>query len=175
MLLLPDQARGLYVLAVRVALFFFFQAEDGIRDHCVTGVQTCALPISPASMEFEVEPYWFQRTSVRLAALCACSILIYLVIRLRGRQIQARNAELEDRVHVRTEQLAQARDEAEAAGRVKANFLAAMSHEIRTPMNGVIGMIEVLKQTPLTPDQFQMLSIVSESGETLITILNGIL
>src|SRR5437588_1413475 len=28
-------------------LFFFFQAEDGIRDHCVTGVQTCALPISP--------------------------------------------------------------------------------------------------------------------------------
>src|SRR5260221_5152582 len=33
-------------------LFFFFQAEDGIRDHCVTGVQTCALPIS-ASIEFE--------------------------------------------------------------------------------------------------------------------------
>src|SRR5260221_1405150 len=29
------------------SFFFFFQAEDGIRDHCVTGVQTCALPISP--------------------------------------------------------------------------------------------------------------------------------
>src|SRR5438132_13618197 len=35
--------------------FFFFQAEDGIRDHCVTGVQTCALPISLDSMPAEVE------------------------------------------------------------------------------------------------------------------------
>src|SRR5260221_6291754 len=32
-----------------VFIVFFFQAEDGIRDHCVTGVQTCALPISPIS------------------------------------------------------------------------------------------------------------------------------
>ena len=31
--------------AMCLCLFFFFQAEDGIRDHCVTGVQTCALPI----------------------------------------------------------------------------------------------------------------------------------
>ena len=37
-----------------VVFFFFFQAEDGIRDHCVTGVQTCALPILPiASFESE--------------------------------------------------------------------------------------------------------------------------
>ena len=36
------------------SLFFFFQAEDGIRDHCVTGVQTCALPIyKPAVMASE--------------------------------------------------------------------------------------------------------------------------
>src|SRR5437588_1043053 len=33
--------------------FFFFQAEDGIRDHCVTGVQTCALPISPGKIAAE--------------------------------------------------------------------------------------------------------------------------
>src|SRR5436190_24224735 len=36
------------VVVVFVVFFFFFQAEDGIRDHCVTGVQTCALPISPS-------------------------------------------------------------------------------------------------------------------------------
>src|SRR5436190_9927103 len=35
---------------------FFFQAEDGIRDHCVTGVQTCALPI--LKDDFDIEPYW---------------------------------------------------------------------------------------------------------------------
>ena len=36
-----------------VVYFFFFQAEDGIRDHCVTGVQTCALPISPKNKDGE--------------------------------------------------------------------------------------------------------------------------
>src|SRR5437588_9437922 len=45
--------------------FFFFQAEDGIRDHCVTGVQTCALPISRA-MGFE--PELFEVTDEELAA-----------------------------------------------------------------------------------------------------------
>src|SRR5256884_571143 len=39
-----------------IVRFFFFQAEDGIRDVAVTGVQTCALPISPAPLE----PHWFQ-------------------------------------------------------------------------------------------------------------------
>src|SRR5215204_484875 len=39
-------------------LFFFFQAEDGIRDHCVTGVQTCALPISPASRASAAATSW---------------------------------------------------------------------------------------------------------------------
>src|SRR5438034_1879269 len=38
-----------------VLMFFFFQAEDGIRDHCVTGVQTCALPISVAPAQQEVQ------------------------------------------------------------------------------------------------------------------------
>src|SRR5438132_5136532 len=38
----------MYIIA-----FFFFQAEDGIRDHCVTGVQTCALPISVCSVSFK--------------------------------------------------------------------------------------------------------------------------
>jgi len=50
-----------------------------------------------------------------------------------------------------------------------------MSHEVRTPMNGVIGMIEVLKQTPLNAEQQQIVSVVSQSGEALIGILNDIL
>src|SRR5438034_855567 len=39
------------VLEFLLISFFFFQAEDGIRDHCVTGVQTCALPICSVSRE----------------------------------------------------------------------------------------------------------------------------
>src|SRR5215211_8801903 len=40
--------------------FFFFQAEDGIRDHCVTGVQTCALPISGVNIGFAVADFFTQ-------------------------------------------------------------------------------------------------------------------
>src|SRR5260221_3605123 len=47
--------------------FFFFQAEDGIRDHCVTGVQTCALPIFIAFPEMCLTGYWHVRKLSREA------------------------------------------------------------------------------------------------------------
>ena len=64
---------------------------------------------------------------------------------------------------------------ANAANRAKSEFLANMSHEIRTPMNGVIGMLDVLQQTPLLPAQKSMLETVAQSSQTLLHILNDIL
>jgi signal transduction histidine kinase/ActR/RegA family two-component response regulator len=130
---------------------------------------------TPATMQLEVVPQWFQRLSVRILGGALLLCLVAAAFLWRSRQIRAHNAELESRVRTRTEELAQARDEAEAAVRAKADFLAAMSHEIRTPMNGVIGMVEVLKRTPLNAEQQKMLSVVSQSGEALIGILNDIL
>ncbi|MGZ5986914.1 MAG: ATP-binding protein [Caulobacteraceae bacterium] len=69
----------------------------------------------------------------------------------------------------------EAREEARQAGRAKANFLATMSHEIRTPMNGVLGMAQLLQRDETDPRQKERLSVLIDSGEYLLSILNDVL
>jgi signal transduction histidine kinase/CheY-like chemotaxis protein len=72
-------------------------------------------------------------------------------------------------------ELAESRDDAEAASRAKSAFLTMMSHELRTPLNGVLGMAHVLSLTDLDARQRSHLEIIGSSGRSLLLILNDIL
>jgi PAS domain S-box-containing protein len=73
------------------------------------------------------------------------------------------------------QELLESRDAARAGSEAKSTFVATMSHEIRTPMNAVIGMLELLGFSKLSPDQREMLTAARESSRALLTLIDDIL
>ncbi|HLY82312.1 MAG TPA: histidine kinase dimerization/phospho-acceptor domain-containing protein, partial [Acidimicrobiales bacterium] len=86
-----------------------------------------------------------------------------------------RMADLRDAQAALVEQVTRARDAAVEASLFKSRFLANMSHEIRTPMNGVLGMVHLLLDSPLDTNQRRYLSLLKDSGQNLLAIINAIL
>jgi PAS domain S-box-containing protein len=83
--------------------------------------------------------------------------------------------EKEKQIHRLNQALRARAAEVESINRAKSAFLATMSHEIRTPMNGMLGMVELLALSPLDDSQRETLGVVSESGRSLLRIIDDIL
>jgi signal transduction histidine kinase len=103
-----------------------------------------------------------------------------LVAELQQKKLQAEefNRGLTEEITRRRQveaELRAAKERAEAASRTKSDFLATMSHEIRTPMNGVLGMLDLLKTTPINAAQREQVETAANSADALLRLLNDIL
>jgi signal transduction histidine kinase/CheY-like chemotaxis protein len=157
------------------------QLQPGRIDTLLTSNQ---LRFDQYSMRLRAERplYWRELDKALLfaAALLGVGVTLLLVALARAKELQmrelrARNRVIEETVTRQTKELAEARDQALAASRVKSDFLASMSHEIRTPLNAIIGMAELLSETRLSVEQTKYVDIFRKSGEALLALVNDIL
>ena len=116
------------------------------------------------------DPEFVPFLSIMPFTAAGLSVLVTMTM-LRDERIKAFQ---EHQAHL-IEELQGARDKADAANQAKSNFLGVISHELRTPMNGVLGAAQVLAATRLEPTQSEYLSIIRNSGDNLLHLLNDIL
>lgn len=106
-----------------------------------------------------------------IVALLAFLLAAAAVLAWRQRRVEKERQQLREL----TQNLQEANLAAEAASRGKSQFLANMSHELRTPFNGVLGMLNLLERTALTPRQQEYVSTARGSADHLLSLLNDIL
>jgi signal transduction histidine kinase/CheY-like chemotaxis protein len=141
-----------------------------------TGLCLFALESALGAPE-NLTPVDFRLSQDRLNQVSQLMIVSLSVLGL-FRQIRFSETQVSDMIIKLSEEVdarASAEQQYKNASNIKSEFLANMSHEIRTPMNGVIGMLNILRQEPLTPTQKKYLELARSSSNTLLVVINDIL
>ncbi|MCY1668387.1 ATP-binding protein [Rhizobium sp. SL86] len=128
--------------------------------------------ISAERAEGRIELESLQRKSMGLIGLLVLSVvLLIFTLQRQLKGVQAAGVSLE----AMADKLTVSYQAAEAGNRAKSQFMATMGHEIRTPLNAILGMVELLELTRLSPESAAHVRTIRRSGEALLDIINEIL
>ncbi|MBK7757197.1 MAG: response regulator [Deltaproteobacteria bacterium] len=121
----------------------------------------------------ELEAAWRSVNAVTIVGIAGVGITLFLLHVNRRRLLHAEA--MRQRLAAALKEAESAREAAQRASRAKSDFIATVSHEIRTPMTAILGTMELLQHTPLTPQQRDCVAVINSGGDALLGVINHVL